>query len=224
MRIKDIEKLTGLSQRSIRLYEEKGLLDVSRDDDNQYRSYTEVDLERLKLIRVLRYFDFSIDEIAELLSNPDDSAIPDALSRKADSFADKVDDYESRADQCRALIKELKNEDNIEALDDYIELIGSLDDNDVMEIRELSRQIEHPSLGATLLWTLILSGPILTGLLRGVDSILHIIMIVISSVLLTLDWALYIRGRSRRPEYQKTRNKCLMMILRSLRGSKTKSD
>ncbi len=37
MKIKDVEKLTGLSQRSIRLYEEKGLLEVRRDEDNQYR-------------------------------------------------------------------------------------------------------------------------------------------------------------------------------------------
>ena len=208
-----MEKLTGLSQRSIRLYEEKGLLDVKRDDENQYRTYTEEGFERLKLIRVLRYFDFTIDEIRELLLESDNTVLIEALSKKADSYADKVDDYESKSEQCRSLVKDFKKSDKDDTLDDYIEMIGALDDEDVREIKELSKQIEHPSLGATIIWTIILSGPILTGLLRGVNSRMHIILIVVSSILLTVEWFFYIRSRSRRPEYQKSRNKGSLWIL-----------
>ncbi len=146
MRIKDIAKLTGLSQRSIRLYEEKGLLDVKRDDDNQYRSYTEADLERLKLIRVLRYFDFSIEEIKDLVVGTDEPALADALSKKADSFADKVDDFEGRAEQCRKLVKDIKSSEETDIPDDYIDMIGALDDEEFKELEELTKQIEHPSL------------------------------------------------------------------------------
>lgn len=212
MRIKDIAKLTGLSQRSIRLYEEKGLLDVKRDDDNQYRSYTEADLERLKLIRVLRYFDFSIEEIKDLVVGTDEPALADALSKKADSFADKVDDFEGRAEQCRKLVKDIKSSEETDILDDYIDMIGALDDEEFKELEELTKQIEHPSLGATLLWTLILSGPVLTGLLMGVHSKLHILLIAVSSALMAIDWVMYIRGRNRRKEYQKDRDKGSLWI------------
>ena len=154
MKIKDVEKLTGLSQRSIRLYEEKGLLEVRRDEDNQYRYYSEEDVERLKLIRVLRYFDFSIEEIKDLVTGTDESALTEALSKKADSFADKVDDFEGRSEQCRKLIKEIKRSGETEVLDDYIEMIGALDDEELKELDELAKQIEHPSIGATLLPTI----------------------------------------------------------------------
>lgn len=212
MRIKDVEKMTGLSQRSIRFYEEKGLLEVRRDEDNRYRLYNEEDVERLKLIRVLRYFDFSIDEIKELVTDSDDSALINALSKKADSFADKVDDFEGRSEQCRRLIKEITKNEEAVVLDDYIEMIGSQEDEELKELDELAKQMSHPSLGATLLWTLILSGPILTGLLMGVNSRLHILLIAVSSALLALEWATYIRGRSRRREYQKDRDKGSLWI------------
>ena len=216
MKIKDVEKLTGLSQRSIRLYEEKGLLEVRRDEDNQYRYYSEEDVERLKLIRVLRYFDFSIEEIKDLVTGTNESALTEALSKKADSFADKVDDFEGRSEQCRKLIKEIKRSGETEVLDDYIEMIGALDDEELKELDEWAKQIEHPSIGVTLLWTLIFSGPILTGLLMGVKSKLHILLIAVSSALMAIDWVMYIRGRSRRKEYQKERDKGSIWIFPTL--------
>ena len=63
MTIKDAEKLTGLTAKSIRLYESKGLITVDRNEENDYRNYTEENINQLKRIKVYRYFDFSIDEI-----------------------------------------------------------------------------------------------------------------------------------------------------------------
>ena len=216
MRIKDIEILTGLSQRSIRLYEEKGLLDVRRDEDNQYRSYSEEDIKRLKLIRVLRYFDFSIDEIRDLVSRDGNTALIDALTKKADSFADKVDDYEIKTEQCRNLVKDIRKTEDFTVFDDYIEMIGALHDENVKDLKELTKQAYHPSLGATLLWTFILSGPVLTGMLTGVNSKIHILLIAGSSALMAFDWAIYIRGRSRRKEYQKNRDKGSLWIFAAI--------
>lgn len=63
MRIKEVEALTGLTAKAIRLYESKGLLQVSRQEENDYRDYTEEDVKRLKTIAVLRELDVSIKEI-----------------------------------------------------------------------------------------------------------------------------------------------------------------
>ena len=61
MTIKEVSEKTNLTVKSIRYYEEKGLIKVNRTD-NDYRVYQEEDIKRLKLIKILRYLDFSIDE------------------------------------------------------------------------------------------------------------------------------------------------------------------
>ena len=53
MRIGDVERLTGLSRKTIRLYEEKGLLSVVRSE-NSYREYDDAIVAKLRTIAVLR--------------------------------------------------------------------------------------------------------------------------------------------------------------------------
>lgn len=48
MQIKDVEKLTGLTAKSIRYYESMGLLSVKRNEENDYRYYTEDNVYQLK--------------------------------------------------------------------------------------------------------------------------------------------------------------------------------
>ncbi len=65
MKIKEVEEKTGLSRANIRLYERRGLLAPSRENNN-YRDYTEQDVERLRKIMLFRKMDFSIDDIHAL--------------------------------------------------------------------------------------------------------------------------------------------------------------
>lgn len=65
MRIKEVEKTTGLTAKAIRLYESKGLLSVARESENDYRDYTPEDVERLKTIAVLRQLDVPVKTIKE---------------------------------------------------------------------------------------------------------------------------------------------------------------
>ena len=62
MKINDVEKLTGLTQKAIRLYESQGLLKVSRDE-NGYRNYSEEDVSILQNIKALRGVGISISDI-----------------------------------------------------------------------------------------------------------------------------------------------------------------
>ncbi len=65
MRIKEVEKTTGLTAKAIRLYESKGLLSVGRESENDYRDYTPEDVERLKTIAVLRQLAVPVKTIKE---------------------------------------------------------------------------------------------------------------------------------------------------------------
>ncbi len=62
MKIGEVEKLTGLTAKAIRLYEEKGLIDVPRKD-NLYRDYDEDVVDKLKFIQSLRNIGVPLSEI-----------------------------------------------------------------------------------------------------------------------------------------------------------------
>ena len=62
MKINEVEKLTGLTKKAIRLYESRGLLDVSRAS-NTYREYGEEHVKILKLIRLFRTAGISLFDI-----------------------------------------------------------------------------------------------------------------------------------------------------------------
>lgn len=62
MKISDVEKVTGLTSKAIRLYEEKRLVSVDRKD-NSYRDYDEETVSRLKQIKLFRDLGISISEI-----------------------------------------------------------------------------------------------------------------------------------------------------------------
>lgn len=69
-KISEFSKITGLTVKALRYYDEQALLiPSSRDKETSYRLYTDDDFKRAALIKVLRSLDFSISEIRDILSN-----------------------------------------------------------------------------------------------------------------------------------------------------------
>ena len=64
--IGEISRLVGLSQRTIRYYEEIGLLHSVRRIENGKRVYTDHDVRRLKFINHLKVLGLSLAEMVEL--------------------------------------------------------------------------------------------------------------------------------------------------------------
>jgi MerR family transcriptional regulator, repressor of the yfmOP operon len=70
MRIQEAAAEVGLTPRSVRYYEELGLLKPAARSEGDYRLYDETDLERLRFIKGLRDdAGFSLAEIAQLLED-----------------------------------------------------------------------------------------------------------------------------------------------------------
>ena len=67
MKINDVEKITGLTQKAIRLYESKGLIAVFRDK-NGYRNYSDENVSTLKQIKMFRSIGVSIVDIKLYMS------------------------------------------------------------------------------------------------------------------------------------------------------------
>ena len=63
----DLARATGSTVRTIRFYEEEGLLKPAVVSDGGHRRYTEDDLDRLRLISDLRELGLSLCEIRSIL-------------------------------------------------------------------------------------------------------------------------------------------------------------
>jgi MerR family copper efflux transcriptional regulator len=98
LRIQEVAAETGLTPRSIRYYEEFGLLQPAARSPGDYRLYDPSDLERLRFIRGLRDdAGFSLAEIGLLL---EDEA---ARGRDAERFR-AAEDHEERKAILRGLL------------------------------------------------------------------------------------------------------------------------
>ncbi len=91
LRIQEAAFETGLTPRSIRYYEELGLLSPAARSDGAYRLYDPDDLERLRFIRGLRDdAGFSLAEIGELLGDEQARARNRALFEVAHSNTERL--------------------------------------------------------------------------------------------------------------------------------------
>lgn len=73
MQIKEVCERTNLSRRTIRYYEEEGLISPETETRNgrTYRNYSEADIEELLIIASLRKAWFSIEEIKTMRKEPE---------------------------------------------------------------------------------------------------------------------------------------------------------
>lgn len=117
MRIGEVTERTSLSLRTLRHWEDAGLVAPSARTEGNFRLYTEKDVERLLLIRRMKPLGYTLDEMRELLDIVDALAITphDALLRA------QLDDIRKAA----ALRRE-KLTEQLAMADEFVELLDRL--------------------------------------------------------------------------------------------------
>jgi len=83
MHIGELAERTELSQRTIRHYDEIGLLTPSGRSEGGFRLYTEEDLGRLLLIRRMKPLGYSLEQMGDLLYAIDSTRTEDASGADA---------------------------------------------------------------------------------------------------------------------------------------------
>ena len=68
MQIGEVSEHTGLSLRTLRYYEEVGLVTPSARTSGGFRLYSDADMARLRLIRRMKPLDFSLQEMRDVLA------------------------------------------------------------------------------------------------------------------------------------------------------------
>ena len=97
MQIGEVAERTKLSLRTIRHYEEVGLVPPSARSKGGFRLYTEADVQRLLLIRRMKPLGFTLEEMADVLSLLDNLA--GATPADRDELLDRLTMYREAAGQ-----------------------------------------------------------------------------------------------------------------------------
>lgn len=114
--IGEVADEVGLSLRTIRYYEEIGLVEPSGRTEGGFRLYTDSDVERLRLVKALKPVGMSLETMADLLETADlvagseDGSRSDAEERLADVVniaVDRCNELEARLKEARRVLKRL---------------------------------------------------------------------------------------------------------------------
>ena len=88
MKVKELENILSISRSNIRFYEKQGLFFPERKDNN-YREYTEQDIEVLKKIIIFRKIGFTVEEI-KLIQN-DELPFTEAIASAQHRIEDEIE-------------------------------------------------------------------------------------------------------------------------------------
>ena len=114
--IGDFARLGGVSVRTLRYYEEEGLLaPVSVDSTTGYRSYSAHQLPRLHRIVALKELGLSLRQLAPLLDDLSADQLRGMLLLKRAELLDQLADDQARLDQVESRLRQIEGEDHVPA-------------------------------------------------------------------------------------------------------------
>ncbi len=129
IKIKDMSSKYDISARTLRYYEDMGLITSTRSDDYAYRLYDGTAVQRLEQILILRKLNISIKDIQHIFNTPGSTVVLEVLGKKVDAIDEEV-----------SLLHELK-----EIVLDFIRQIKQSDfgkESDVKLLYEKAKEIE----------------------------------------------------------------------------------
>lgn len=129
--IGEVAQLTGVTQRTLRFYEEKGLLQPADRMEGGFRLYSDVDVERIRYIRRLQdLLNFTLAEIKEMVEADELRAQIRATFRPDRDLSARLE----RVDQVHHALQR-----QLEVVEPKIEQLGAMRE----ELRERLRLMEE---------------------------------------------------------------------------------
>jgi DNA-binding transcriptional MerR regulator len=116
MQIGEVAERTGLSLRTIRHYEQMGLVRPSARTSGGFRLYTDADVARLLLVKRMKPLEFSLDEIQRLLAVLDALAATGDGPATRDELLDRLEMFSTAAEtRCDRLREQLADAEHLAA-------------------------------------------------------------------------------------------------------------
>lgn len=129
VKIKDMSNRYDVTARTLRYYEDMGLLSSTRSEDYAYRMYDENAVKRLEQILILRKLNISIKDIQRIFNTSGSEVVLEVLGKKTQSIDDEI-----------ALLHELKG-----IVLDFIheiEQVNFSDNSDIKLLYSKAKEIE----------------------------------------------------------------------------------
>lgn len=129
IKIKDVSNKYDITARTLRYYEDMGLLSSIRSEDYAYRMYDENAVRRLEQILILRKLNISIKDIQRVFNTSGSDVVLEVLGKKVQNIDDEV-----------ALLHELK--DIVLDFISQIEKVNFSNNSDIKLLYNKAKEIE----------------------------------------------------------------------------------
>ncbi|MFC1478461.1 MerR family transcriptional regulator [Candidatus Margulisiibacteriota bacterium] len=107
--IGEFSKITKLTAKTLRYYDEIGLLSPGRQEDNEYRVYSAQDIEKAGIISKLKELGFSLKHIQEIVKNySDDEDIEEYLLHQIEKLNNEISGNIKRIKKIKQIIRKDK--------------------------------------------------------------------------------------------------------------------
>lgn len=111
IKIRDVSVKYDISARTLRYYEDMGLLTSTRSDDYAYRLYDEAAVQRLEQILILRKLNISIKDIGRIFNTYGSEVVLEVLGKKVDAIDEEVSLLHELREIILEFIRQIENSD-----------------------------------------------------------------------------------------------------------------
>lgn len=109
MKIKEVERQTGITSANIRFYEKEGLLIPNRNPENNYREYTEQDIGRIQRIKILRMLGIPVVDIKALFDG--EKNLEEIMARRMNAISEEEKYLAETKKVCEDIIRRKLDEE-----------------------------------------------------------------------------------------------------------------
>lgn len=103
--IGEVAERVGLSLRTIRYYEEVGLVTPSARSHGGFRLYGPADVARLELVKWMKPLEFTLDQMREVLTALDDLEDPALPDDRREALLERLDMFRLAAEERSANLR-----------------------------------------------------------------------------------------------------------------------
>ncbi|WP_105615504.1 helix-turn-helix domain-containing protein [Vallitalea okinawensis] len=129
IKIKEVSSKYDITARTLRYYEDMGLLSSTRSDDYAYRMYDNNAIRRLEQILILRKLNISIKDIQRVFNTSGSDVVLEVLGKKVQ----KIDDEVSLLHELKEIVLDFIHE---------IEQVNFADNSDIKLLYNKAKEIE----------------------------------------------------------------------------------
>ncbi|TLG76700.1 MerR family transcriptional regulator [Culicoidibacter larvae] len=129
MKIRDVSSKYDVTARTLRYYEDIGLLTSIRSDEVAYRMYDDEAIRRIEQILILRKLNISIKDIQRIFAASGSDVVLDVLGKKVENIDDEV----SLLHELKAIVLDFIQE---------IERMNFADNSDIKQLYSKAKEIE----------------------------------------------------------------------------------